>query len=95
MVMDKGGQWIKYRPIENQIAEEPVDPYLFFRLLDPGYESWKKISIKQRCVKNFKESSLIENTIADDNCVNCHTFSGGSNRQFLFHMRGIYVAWLR
>ena len=80
--------WSQYNTINNKIAEEPVDPYLSYRLLYPGYEAYKEISINQRCIENFEEHSLIENSIADDNCVNCHTLNPGNNDNYLFHMRG-------
>ncbi|NQU84537.1 MAG: PD40 domain-containing protein [Mariniphaga sp.] len=82
------GKWKKYKSISNSISNDPVDPFLAYRLLYPGYESWSEISIKQRCVENFKEYSLIENSIAEDNCVNCHSFNNGNPDKMMFHMRG-------
>ena len=85
---DKEGNWSKYKTITNSIAEEPVDPYITYRWLYPGYESWKEISIIQRSLENFEEHPVIENSVADQNCVNCHSFNNGRTDDFLFHMRG-------
>ncbi|MGC1391232.1 MAG: cytochrome C biosynthesis protein [Bacteroidales bacterium] len=85
---DPGGKWLKYKTIINRIASEPIDPYLYYRLLYPGYESWAELSINRRSLEDFKSKSLIENSIVDENCVNCHSFNNGKTDDFLFHMRG-------
>lgn len=87
-VRDKNGTWNKYSTIKNQIASEPVDPYISYRLLYPGYESWSELSIQQRSLADFRERTIVENSVADENCVNCHSFNNGKTDDFLFHMRG-------
>jgi len=82
------GKWNQFQTITNSIATQKIDPYLFYRLLLPGYESWSEISIKQRNLENFDESSIIENSVVDHNCVNCHSVNQGKNSNFMFHMRG-------
>lgn len=85
---DENGKWQKYRTITNKIAVEKVDPYLYYRLLYPGYESWAELSINSRDLESFKAQSVIENSVADENCINCHSFNNGNTNDFLFHMRG-------
>jgi hypothetical protein len=85
---DNHRQWSKYSTITNKIASEKIDPYLYYRLLYPGYESWAELSINRRNLENFKTQSLIENSVVDENCVNCHSFNNGKTNDFLFHMRG-------
>ncbi len=85
---DKNGKWSGYKGIKNRIAAEPIDPYLTYRLIYPGYESWEEISIRQRDLESFREHSIIENSVADRNCVNCHSYNNGKSDDFLFHMRG-------
>lgn len=85
---DNIGKWSKFQTISNKIAKEQIDEYVFYRLLYPGYESWAELSIKERNLENFGESMLIESSVADDNCVNCHAFNNGRTDDFLFHMRG-------
>ncbi len=82
------GQWSKFRTVTNKISPEPIDPYIFYRLVYPGYESWTKLSIESRNLESFKTSSFIENSVVDENCVNCHAFNNGKTDNFLFHMRG-------
>ena len=81
-------KWSKFKTFTNRIAPEPIDPYLYYRLLYPGYESWAEISINRRNLENFKAKSLIENSVVDENCINCHSFNNGKTDDFLFHMRG-------
>jgi hypothetical protein len=85
---DEAGKWLKFKIITDKVASEPIDPYLYYRLLYPGYESWAELSINYRSLESFKSKSLIENSIVDQNCVNCHSFNNGKSDDFLFHMRG-------
>jgi hypothetical protein len=85
---DESGKWTKFRQVVNTISNDPVDPYLYYRLLFPGYESWSELSIECRNTETFKSHSLIKNPVADENCVNCHSFNNGRTDDFLFHMRG-------
>lgn len=85
---DNSDSWIKFRTITDTIEPEPVDPFLSYRILYPGYESWEEISIKQRSLGTFSERSIIENSLTDRNCVNCHSYNNGRTGDFMFHMRG-------
>lgn len=79
--------WNSFNEITYRVAEEPIDKYLSYRLLYPGYESWNELSIEQRDLEGFREKPIINNRVADDNCVNCHSYNNAGN-DFLFHMRG-------
>jgi|WetSurSiteA1Bulk_404760.scaffolds.fasta_scaffold02540_3 hypothetical protein len=86
---NKKGSWSKFKNITNNVAAEPVDPFITYRLLYPGYESWKEIYIRQRSLESFQERSIIENSLVEENCLNCHSYNNnGSSENFLFHMRG-------
>ena len=85
---DDEGRWLKFKTINNKIASEKIDPYIYYRLLYPGYESWNELSINFRNLESFKSESFIENSVVDQNCVNCHSFNNGKTDDFLFHMRG-------
>ncbi|HBC78794.1 MAG TPA: cytochrome C biosynthesis protein [Bacteroidales bacterium] len=86
---DKRNGWSKFSTITNKIAPEPIDPYITYRLLYPGYESWKEIVIKQRNLESFREKSIIENSLVEENCLNCHSYNNtGNSDNFMFHMRG-------
>ncbi|MDR2955057.1 MAG: hypothetical protein LBV43_08245 [Prevotella sp.] len=84
------GGWVKYNNIEFAIANEPIDPYVAYRLIEPGYELWNRMSIYQRCVENFEESPIMENSLTEKNCMNCHSFCKNDPETMLFHMRAQY-----
>jgi hypothetical protein len=90
-VKDDRGGWTKYREAVNRISNDPIDPYLYYRLLFPGYESWSELSIECRSTESFRSHSFITNPVADENCVNCHSFNNGRTDDFLFHMRGSHA----
>lgn len=89
-IKDEQDCWIKYSDITNHISDDPVDPYLYYRLLYPGYESWSELSINRRDISDFNEEPLLTNTVAGDNCINCHAFNNGKSDDFMFHMRGSF-----
>jgi hypothetical protein len=84
----KDGEWNQYKSFSNEVVESKVDPYLYYRLLYPGYESWTEISIVQRSLESFAEKAVVENNVVGQNCVNCHAFNQQNPDNFMFHMRG-------
>ena len=87
-VSSKEGSVNVYDPFYIEVAPEPVDSYLAYRLIPPGYYSWSGIRIMQRCLEDFSERTIIENTILDKNCVNCHSFANNDPDHFMVHIRG-------
>lgn len=93
--LKQSGQWMKYKNAINFVAAEGIDPYLVYRLIEPGYETWNKMGIYQRNLENFDETPIMINEMSDGNCMNCHSFCKNSNNEMLFHMRaqngGTYI----
>ncbi|MBI5008763.1 MAG: hypothetical protein HZB98_03755, partial [Bacteroidia bacterium] len=85
---DKDNKLQKYDPVFMNVAVEAMDRYLCYRLLYPGYESWVEMKIVQRSTEDFRESSVFENQLLNDNCVNCHSFNQNNPDRFLLHVRG-------
>ncbi len=79
--------WIEYLPFKIKVAAEPIDSHIVYRLIEPGYETWCMMGIYQRCLENFTEKPIIENSATDFGCVNCHSFCNGDPSRMLFHMR--------
>ncbi|MDR2287401.1 MAG: hypothetical protein LBE04_08020 [Prevotellaceae bacterium] len=79
--------WIRYRSLQLTISPEAVDPYIAYRLIEPGYEYWGKMGIYQRNLESFDETPVIMNTLTDGNCMNCHSFCANNPQQMLFHVR--------
>jgi hypothetical protein len=81
------GHWTKFPAIINHVAYEHIDRYLVYRIIDPGFETWKTMGIYQRCLEDFIEKPILTNNLTDDNCMNCHAFCMNSSKTMLFHMR--------
>jgi len=84
----KDGRWQAYRPIVNRIAEDPVDSYLAYRLINPAYSLWTVMGLYQRNLETFDERPILVNRLTDDNCMNCHHFRDGDPDVMLMHLRG-------
>ncbi|MFA5818052.1 MAG: hypothetical protein WC854_02090 [Bacteroidales bacterium] len=85
-VKQEGG-WKKFETIINQVANEPIDSYLVYRIFDQGFEAWNKMGIYQRCLENFEEYPIMINDMSEGNCMNCHSFNKNNSNTMLFHMR--------
>ncbi len=81
-------QWTRYESFVIRVADEEIDPYLVYRLIPPGYETWSSMGLYQRDLTSFKEKTIIDNSYIEDNCVNCHSFANGSSENMMFHVRG-------
>ncbi|MBO4613117.1 MAG: PD40 domain-containing protein [Bacteroidaceae bacterium] len=83
--------WVKYQPHTLTVAEEDIDPYLSYRLIEPGYELYRQLGLYQRNLTNFEEKPIYENNRVysdeDNHCVNCHNYQNYSAKQMLFHVR--------
>lgn len=82
------GMRTKFNPIDLIYVNDPIDPYLCYRLLYPGYEAYLQIKIIQRSTESFWERSLVENQLLNTNCINCHTFCRNDPEKYLLHVRG-------
>lgn len=80
-------KWCAYKPFTIQIAPEPIDPYVSYRLIEPGYAAWDHIGIYQRNLETFEESPIYENKNGDKNCVNCHSYQSQNPDKMVMHMR--------
>lgn len=83
--------WVRYAPYKLHVAEEDIDGYLSYRLIEPGYELYRQIGLYQRNLSNFDEAVIYENNRTFDNddnhCVNCHNYQAYDTERMLFHVR--------
>lgn len=85
-----GNDWIAYRPFKMFVSSDPVDPYIAYRLIEPGYQLWNEMGIYQRNLENYKQTAIMENKMTGGNCMNCHSFCMQDPSKMLFHMRATY-----
>lgn len=81
------GKWMAYQPFSIHVAEEEIDSYLAYRLVQPGYYYWNQMGIYQRNLESFEQTAIYENKFTDYNCVNCHSFPARNPEKMLFHQR--------
>lgn len=91
---DNGGKWTKYRDFRMTVAPDPIDSYVSYRLIEPGYEVYRQIGLYQRNITNFEVHTIYENNRQYDDsknhCVNCHNYQAWNTDNMLFHIRGAH-----
>lgn len=84
----QNGNWTEFAEIKDTISKDPIDSYLVYRLLYPGYELWNEMGIYQRNLSGYEEFPILENKDFDKQCLNCHTFNQNLPDEMLLHIRG-------
>ena len=84
---EEAGGWAAYPPFAIHVAEEEIDPYMAYRLVQPGYTYWHHMGLYQRSLETYEQTPIYENRYTDYNCVNCHSFPARSPGKMTFHMR--------
>lgn len=87
-----GSKKFVYRPFEIYVADSEVDPYLYYRLIAPGYEMYSRMGLYCRNLTTFEQTTVLDNRLIGGNCVNCHSFCAGNTDVAQFHVRGKYGA---
>ena len=87
-----GDRWDLYR-FTNEVAEEEIDPYLSYRLIEPSFVHFSSLTINQRNLTSFEEDVIWNNPAPCDErrgyCINCHVPRNNyKDRTSLFHIRG-------
>lgn len=80
-------EWIAYQSFPIYVSADPADPYIAYRLIEPGYEIWNEMGIYQRCIENYDETAILTNRMTDYGCMNCHSFKTQDPATLLFHLR--------
>lgn len=82
------GVWKEYKPFVWNVVGDSIDPYLTYRLIEPDYEAWNKLQIKQRCIENWDEKTLADHNLQENRCMNCHAFGNQDARLSMMYVRG-------
>lgn len=85
------GEWHSYNAFKINVAEEPIDQYISYRLIQPSYVAYEDLTISQRDLTSFEETVIYDNmsltTEKDGQCINCHSYKNFKTDNMLFHMR--------
>ncbi|MDR0961310.1 MAG: hypothetical protein LBM62_01955 [Mediterranea sp.] len=82
------GEWFSYPPFHWDIISQPIDRYLSYRAIEPGYEVWNALQLRERDLETFDERVLADNNLIEGSCMNCHTYDGKRKEHSFFHLRG-------
>lgn len=82
------GEWTAFKSFKWQVVGDSIDPYLTYRLIEPDYEVWNKIQIRQRCIENWKETILTDYHLQENRCMNCHVFGNQNPNLSMVYVRG-------
>ena len=70
------------------VSPDPIDPYLTYRLIEPGFEVWDDLEIQERCLENFDITVISDWRHTQNKCMNCHIHSQGRGDLSMFYLRG-------
>ena len=89
----QGGKWFRHEPFRFYISDDPMEGYLCYRRIFPGYGAYRAMGIYQRDLSTFKESLIFGHedaggAQANATCVNCHAFSSCDPATLHMHVRG-------
>ena len=70
------------------VSEDVMDGWLTYRLIEPSYQMYNEVSIRERCVENFDETIICDYKHADDACMNCHVHGQSRGDYSLYYIRG-------
>jgi hypothetical protein len=87
-VKTEDNRLLKYLPFPVYISPHTVDYGLAYRLIAPGYEVYGKMGIYERSLSDYSQKAVIENTLIQGSCVNCHSFNQTRTDSMSLHVRG-------
>lgn len=88
VIAEVNGRWLQYPSFSWYVASDPVDGYMSYRLIEPGYEVWNMLQLRERNLENFDERIIADNNLSEGNCMNCHIYGKQNGNLSMFHLRG-------
>ncbi|MBQ3977561.1 MAG: PD40 domain-containing protein, partial [Bacteroidales bacterium] len=70
------------------VSDDPIDPYLTYRLIEPGFEVWDDIEIVERHLESFESKVISDWRHTANKCMNCHIHSQARGDLSMFYLRG-------
>ncbi|MCR5709125.1 MAG: hypothetical protein K6G79_01440 [Bacteroidales bacterium] len=71
-----------------EVSPDPIDPYLTYRLIEPGFEVWDDLEIQERNLESFEVYNISDWRHTSNKCMNCHIHSQGRGDLSMFYLRG-------
>lgn len=79
--------WSRYKPFTIDVTGDSIDATVVYRLIEPGYGMWNRLTINQRNLSTFEERVVFDNSLVGNGCMNCHVFLNYSPARFMMHVR--------
>ncbi len=83
--------WVRHPAFKLYVAREDIDPFVTYRLIEPGYELYQQLGIYQRNLTNFDVRTVYENyrdnRAEGTHCINCHKFQANNAERMYLHVR--------
>ncbi|WP_291858721.1 hypothetical protein [Marinilabilia sp.] len=86
--INRKGTWFRFSPFPVYVSRDSIDYGLSYRLIAPGYEIYSKMGIYQRSLNDFEQNAIVENTLFQGSCMNCHCYKQTSADNMSLHIRG-------
>lgn len=87
----RDGKWLRLPDFRLDVSVDEIDPYVTYRLIEPGYSSYGSLVLRQRDLTSFRERDLYNNQLisrrVEQQCINCHSFQNYNPDTFQFHAR--------
>lgn len=82
------GEWVAYKPFLWHVVADQLDPYLTYRLIEPDYEIYQNLTLRERCIESFDERAISDYGLVGNRCMNCHTYGSQSPDLSMLYIRG-------
>lgn len=70
------------------VIADKIDPYLTYRLIEPTYQTWSNVSIRERNIENFDELTINDYRYTENSCMNCHIHGNSPENLSMYYVRG-------
>lgn len=85
---NKRRSWRLFKPFSITVSADTIDPWLHYRLIEPGYELFNRVTLVERNMETFDERVWFDaKAVNNRTCVNCHSFQDHKTDNFLLHTR--------
>ena len=71
-----------------RVSADAIDPYLTYRLIEPGFEVWDDLEIIERNLESFEAYPISDWRNTKNKCMNCHIHAQGRGDLSMFYLRG-------
>ena len=70
------------------VSPDRIDPYLTYRLIEPGFEVWDDLEIRERDLESFDSRAISDWVHTGNRCMNCHIHSQSRGDLSMLYVRG-------